>query len=385
MTPALAAYYGLTALAAPFLLVRSQKGLPRGRRRERFGIASVPAQQGLVWVSAASVGELRAVLPLLPALGPTLVTTQTTTAAAIAAEEGLLHQFTPIDTPAATTAFLRTWRPKAAVFVESEVPPRMIARLARIGIPATLIGARASKTRDRLPKSMTEILSRLSVITASTPEVERELTAMGLPVAATEDLKAGTATKAVSPDLLVQWNTIRQRPIWLAASTHPGDEERILRAHRSILSDHPDALLCLAPRHPDRSAEVLDKIDLPVTRQSAGDVPSSDTQVHLIDTMGDLPLFYTLCPVTLLGGSFDTLGGHTPFEPARYGSHVLTGPDVAHHLSAFAEVPHTVTSPRDLARAVQDKWKTQRPAPIAPMSATKTRDALLQMIDAVPR
>jgi len=384
MTPALAAYYGLTALAAPFMLVLSQKGLPRGRRRERFGLASVPKKTGLTWVSAASLGELRAVLPLLPALGPTLVTTQTTTAAQLAATEGLRHQFTPIDTPAATTAFLRTWQPSAAVFVESEVPPRMIRRLARQGIPTALIGARASKTRAKLPKSMSEVLSTLSVLTASTPEVAQELGDLGLTVIATEDLKAATDPTPVPTDLLERWKHVSDRPLWLAASTHPGDETRALHAHQALLADHPNALLCLAPRHPERFADVAADIDLPFSRQSAGDVPTSEQQVHLIDTMGDLPLFYTLCPVTLLGGSFDTLGGHTPFEPARYGSHVLTGPDVAHHMSAFSEVPHTVTTAKDLAKAVQEKWATPRPDPIEPTPAAKTKAALLEMINSVP-
>ncbi|MEM1302246.1 MAG: glycosyltransferase N-terminal domain-containing protein, partial [Pseudomonadota bacterium] len=234
-TPALAAYFGLTALASPLMLSRSQRNIAPNRHSERSGIPTIPIKAGLTWVSAASVGELRAVLPLLPALGPTLLTTQTATAADLAETQGLLHQFTPIDTPAATTSFLRNWQPRAAVFVESEVPPRMITRLASQGIPTALIGARASKTRAKAPKSMANILSQLAVITASTPAVTDELTSLGLSVTATEDLKAALPTEPVPQAKLNKWTEVQQRPIWLAASTHPGDETVVLKAHQQVL------------------------------------------------------------------------------------------------------------------------------------------------------
>lgn len=381
MTPALAVYLGVTRICAPFLARISGQRIPQERRCERLGIPTQPVKTGGVWVSAASLGELRAVVPLLADLTPGLVTTQTDTGADLCATLGLRHQYTPIDTPGAVQNFLSNWQPKAAIFVESEAPPRMIRALKARRIPTAVIAARASKTRSRLPRTMAQILGNCDVLTASSTAVAEELRGLGLRVDAVEDLKASAVHEA--SELPDDWLPLRSRPSWLAASTHPGDEARVLAAHQVLLDRHPDALLYLAPRHPQRFNDVAQTIDTPFTRQSLGEKPTNSA-VHLVDTMGDLPLFHQLAPVSLMAGSFDTLGGHSPFEAARFGSHVVTGPDIANHRAAYAQVIHTKTTPETLASTVEHLWSVDKPAPFQPQKPEATARALAQMIHPMP-
>lgn len=378
MHPALLAYLGLTRLLAPVLLRHAAAATPPDRRAERWGTPSMAPRAGALWVSAASVGELRAVAPLLPGLCDVLVTTQTQSAAVLCAELGLLHQFSPVDAPRAVGAFLDAWQPRAAVFVESELPPRMIRALTRSGVPLALIGARPSRTRSRFPRAMAELLAPFSIITAATEAVAEELRALGLGVDIVEDLKSAALAPALPGSALEAWADMGSRPIWLAASTHAGEEAAVLAAHDTLRRTHPNALLILAPRHTERATEVAALVaNAPPSRQSRGELPGG--AVHLVDTMGDLPLFYALAPVTFLGGSLVAKGGHSPYEPALYGSHVLTGSHIANHRAGFAAIPNRVVTAQDLAEAVAAAWQTPRPAPWQPQEAARTRAALLTL------
>ncbi|MEL6609988.1 MAG: glycosyltransferase N-terminal domain-containing protein [Pseudomonadota bacterium] len=392
MTPVLAAYLGATALGAGALLRRAGRETPADRIGEREGRATIEAVPGVIWVSAASLGELRSVLPLIAGRDDVLVTTQTRTAADATRNAGLRHQFTPLDTPDATTRFLDTWSPRATVFVESEVPARMVRRLAEAGTPMALIGARPSRTRARAPKTMAGLLSHMGVITAASPTVATELKGLGLTVAAVEDLKA--ASVAPSPDAadLAAWQAaLAGRKVWMAASTHEGEEEIALAAHgaQGTHGAHgahgaqgaqgDDALLLLAPRHPERFAAVA-ALCPHATRSSKRERPQPETRVHLVDQMGALPLFYALSHTVFLGGSLVGRGGHNPYEPAQFGCHILTGPHIRNHQPGYEALPHHPVNSESMAKTVARLWDMEPPAAFAPREAAATKAALTALL-----
>lgn len=361
------------------VLRRAVRDLPTARHAERLGKPTGPVERGMTWVNAASVGELQAVLPLLPDLGNCLVTTHTHTAAAIAEDAGCRHQFTPIDSPRAVTTFLNTWAPNRAVFVEAEMPPRLIRALAARRVPLALVAARPSKTRARVPRTAARLLGTCQVMTAASDEVAQELAGLGLRVNAVEDLKASAPTIPIAPNLRAKWAPIAKRPAWIAASTHEGEDAAILAAHQKLRKTHPNALLILAPRHPGR-AEALcalakAQFGLPASRQSVEDNPTV-APVHVVDTMGELPVFHEMTAVTFLGGSFVDVGGHSPYEAARYGTHILTGSGIANHAPGYAEIPHRITTPATLAQDVLACLEMPRPAPLAPRPPSATLAAL---------
>ncbi|MGR3436114.1 MAG: 3-deoxy-D-manno-octulosonic acid transferase [Shimia sp.] len=373
MTTTLLAYRAATALGAPLLARRAAKGLPEGRIGERQGRPGEARPAGqLIWLHAASVGEVRSVLPLVARLRGrarhVLVTTQTATGAA-AVGGAALHQFAPLETPAAVARFVDHWRPDAALFVESELPPRMIEALAAARVPMALVNARMSGTRDRFPQTAQRLLGHMRFVTAQGPDVAAGLRELGIPVAWIGDLKSEAIPPEVAEETWRLWShPLTWRPAWVAASTHPGEETIVAEAHRLVLAARPEALLCLAPRHPERADEVAQLIrGFTINRHSKGAPPQAEHQVHLVDTLGDLPLFHSLVPLTFLGGSFVDLGGHAPYEAAAFGCNLLHGPHVARYRAAYEALGAMEVTPGALANVVlrhmRDPHGEARPIP----------------------
>lgn len=373
-TALLWAYRGLTSglptlLSAVARRAHARQGAAPERLCERFGKATLPRPEGpVIWCHAASVGEVQTLAALAAPLamhGRLLVTTATKTGAARAASAlppDTLHQFQPIDTPAAVARFLDHWHPDMAVFSEADMPPNMLRTLKARVVPCALVAARPSRTRRRAPQSARALLSTFDVLTAASTPVAKELKALGLHVDAIEDLKALRPLNATPPD----WpEAQRSRPLWLAASTHAEDLPLVFDAHERLLATRPDTLLILAPRHPRDDHDWM-PAQFTARFASDGTTPDDTTQVFVMDLMGQLPGLHDLTKVTYLGGGNGTRGGHSPWEAAAAGNVILTGPDIANNAPAFADVAHQIiTDPGALAIAVQNAWHAPRALPHA--------------------
>jgi len=358
LTALLRLYLGATALAPSLLGNMARKGhLAQGadvaRLAERFGHATVPRPAGrLVWINAASVGEVASSLDLArdleAATGARLLFTTTTATGAETLARRLpqaIHQFQPVDTPAAVRAFLDHWKPDLACFMENDLWPRLMVETGKRQIPMAVINARASKTRTRAPRAMRALLSRAALISTQDAVTARQILNLGLDptrIIDTGDLKAAASPLPVDQDALhAMQDAIGARPVWVAASTHTGDETAVLAAHQTALRAHPDLLLILIPRHPARGAEIAAMIHsagLQSARRSQGGLPAPQDQAYLADTLGETGLFYSLGPLVFLAGSFGDEGGHNPYEPASMGAAILHGPQVANFKLAYARL-----------------------------------------------
>jgi 3-deoxy-D-manno-octulosonic-acid transferase len=338
------------------LAVRTARGKEdRARRRERYGVASRPRPEGpLVWVHAASVGEFSAVLPLVEAITgrgiAALVTTGTVTSARIAAERlpaGSMHQFVPLDVAPYVTRFLETWRPAAAVFVESEIWPVALAEAARRGVPRIVVNARLSARSFRrwrkLPATAGAMFGAVDLVLAQSDADGERFAALGAAkVEVTGNLKVdGPPPPAEADELAALSGLVGARPRWVAASTHRGEDEIVAAAHRLLAASRPDVLTILVPRHPERGPKIAEAIaatDLRVGLRSRGDLPEPETAVYVADTIGELGLFYRLAPAAFVGGSLVARGGQNPIEPARLGAAVLAGPHVANFAAIYGDL-----------------------------------------------
>lgn len=361
-TPLLRVYRGLTGLLAPVayrITARKlrQHGVDEARIAERQGYATRPRPDGtLIWFHAASVGESLSVLTLIGRLGVRLphasflITSGTATSADLIARRlppRTCHQFAALDTPAAVRRFLEHWVPQAGVFVESELWPNILMQARARGTKLALLNARLSAKSvqgwQRWPDTARQVLSGFSVMLTQNRQSADNLVAMGADPAR---VRPGVNLKATSDPLPVDEETLLMlraalngRPIWVASSTHPGEEEVVAEAHRKLLSAHPSLLLLLVPRHPERGeavASLLAEAGLRTARRSTGGTLTNDTQVYLADTLGETGTWYALSPIVFLGGSLLPIGGHNPFEPAQAGAAVLTGPNVANFSETFA-------------------------------------------------
>lgn len=320
------------------------------RLPERFGVAGRARPPGpLIWLHAASVGESLSLLPLIETLRrerpemTILTTTGTRTSAALMAErlpEGAIHQFAPVDTRPALRRFLAHWRPDFLGVAESELWPTMLAEAKRAGLPTALLSARVSaKTEERwsrAPRSIAALLGRFDLILAQDAGVAARLARLGADPArlqATGSLKLAADPLPADPAAAAEWRAaLAGRPLWLAASTHAGEETAVLAAHRRLAARWPDLLTVLAPRHPERGDAVAAEIEaagIGLARRSRGARPGPAQGVLLVDVLGELGLWFRLCPLSFIGGSLAPLGGHNPLEPARLGSAPLIGPHAA--------------------------------------------------------
>ncbi len=374
-------YVGLSGLVARLAYPRvarklEAQGTSRDRLPERLGRATVARPAGKVmWFHAASVGESLSVLRLITHLGEThpglsfLVTSGTATSAQIVGDRlppRCNHQFAPLDSRAAVGRFLQHWSPDAAVFVESELWPNMLRMTKAAGIPMALINARISdrsaRNWKRAGRTSRYLMQHFRMIHCQDARTAGHLRDLGLDQARVgQNLKALASAPPVDADQLGRMRGIvGDRPVWLASSTHPGEDEIALTAHKAVLAQDPDALLILVPRHPDRASDVLNLIKtagFSVAQRSEGHTPGPETQVYLADTLGETGLWYAVAPITCLCGSFAPVGGHNPYEPAQAGSALLHGPLYANFTEVYrdfikAGASQQVDDPDALADAV---------------------------------
>ena len=350
----------LTPALGPYLRRRAVRGKEDpSRLGERLGRAAAPRPDGpLVWVHAASVGEALSVLPLIEriagelATGRVLVTTTTVTSARLMAErlpDAAFHQYVPVDTPGAVRRFLAHWRPDLALWVESELWPNLIAGTAARRVPMILVNARVSAASAarwrRFPRTAARILGSFSLCLAQDQKLAERLSALGAPrVKCVGNLKwAAPPLPAAASDLSSLREACAGRPLWLAASTHPGEEELAAAAHERVRLAHPRLLSVIVPRHPERGEEIARTLragGLVVARRGLGEAPTPETEVYVADTLGELGLFYRLAGIVFLGGSLAPHGGHNPIEPARLGCAMVFGP----HMENFAEIAGELTA-----------------------------------------
>jgi 3-deoxy-D-manno-octulosonic-acid transferase len=365
---ALAAYRGVgraLAPALPLLLRRraAQGKVDRPRVAERTGKASLPRPAGRVaWVHAASVGETLAVVPLLARLVgdglAVVLTTGTLTSAEIAGRRlpaGAVHQFAPLDVAPFVGRFLDHWRPQVAIFVESEIWPATIGELKRRSVPLAIVNARFSERAfrrwRRLGAVAAPLFARIALVLAQSGADAARFAAAGAPrVVVTGNLKWDAPPLAADPAALATLRAaIDGRPTWLAASTHPGEEEIVATAHKLVAARHPRLLTVIVPRHPNRGDEAAATVaaaGLAVARRSRGEGIDEAIAVYLADTLGELGLFYRLAPVAFVGNSLVAGGGgHNPIEAIQLGATVLHGPHVANFAEVFACLDAAVPQP----------------------------------------
>ena len=328
------------------------------RFSERLGRAARSRPAGrLIWVHAASVGESLSVLPLVSRILETavpgthvLVTTGTVTSAKLMVERlpsGAFHQYAPVDAVHCVRAFLDHWRPDLALWAESEFWPNLLSEISARGIPLVLVQGRVSDRSlaawRRAPGLIRGLLEGFTLCLGQTEEDTRRLAHLGAPVAeCAGNLKfASPPLPADEGEVARLRGSLNGRPAWVAASTHPGEEEIVARAHRALLPRYPGLLTVIVPRHPERGAEIAAALartnangTLRIVRRAAGKIPATDTDIYVADTMGELGLFFRLARAAFVGKSLVALGGQNPLEPARLGCPVVFGP----HMGNFAAI-----------------------------------------------
>lgn len=314
-----------------------------------MGIASRPRPKGrLIWIHAASVGEAQSALILIDALAKSaggasiLVTTGTVTSANLMQQRlpsFAFHQYMPVDHPDWVNAFLNHWRPDIALWMESELWPTILLALKKREIPAVLVNARLSDKSFHNWRmaggSIKKLLSCFLLIIAQNEEFAQRFHTLGaVNVTFTENIKYSAAPLSYDPLSFSELKlAIDDRPCWVYASSHAGEEDLACRVHKILKEKIPNLLTIIVPRHPERRDDVSDicfqngvKFRL---RGAAAALPTPDDDVYIADTMGELGLFYTLCNIAMIGRSFsnDGGGGHNPIEAAQLGCAVLTGPN----------------------------------------------------------
>jgi 3-deoxy-D-manno-octulosonic-acid transferase len=347
------AYRAATAAATPLVRFYLHARIRRGKEdperiAERYGIAGTPRPRGkLIWIHAASVGEAMSVLALIdrllaqhPAV-EILLTTGTAASARLLAgrlPSRVRHQFVPVDLPRAVDRFLDHWRPDLALWVESELWPNLVLGTRRRLVPMLLLNGRLSarsfRRWHRMPGLIRPVLQAFALCLAQDEQQAARFRALGACEAASVgDLKAAAASLAADPaGLATLQQQIGSRPVWIAASTHPGEEEIAAAAHVRVAREHPRLLTIIAPRHPPRGAaiaEMLRQQGLNIARRGCGQALAGDTEIYLADTLGELGLMFRIARIAFIGGSLVAKGGHNPLEAARLGCAVLHGGDMS--------------------------------------------------------
>jgi 3-deoxy-D-manno-octulosonic-acid transferase len=360
----LALYRGLGRVLSPAIPVLLARRAVRGkaeaaRNAERYGRPAAARPAGrLVWVHAASVGETIAVVPLVERLlgdGFAVVfTSGTVTSAATAATrlpKGAVHQYAPLDVPTYVARFLDHWQPEIAIVAESEVWPATVVALDRRSIPIVIVNGRLSdrsfRRWTRFRAVVGPLFRRLSLVLAQSDEDGRRYTALGAPaVVVSGNLKWDAPPLAADlAELARLREAVGGRPAWVAASTHAGEEEIVIAAHRRLKQTVPRLLTVIVPRHPPRGddvAAVLAAAGLKVARRSRGETPVGESEVYLADTLGELGLFYRLAPIAFIGNSLVAGGGHNPAEATELGAAVVSGSHVENFADVFARLAAAV-------------------------------------------
>jgi len=347
------AYTILLYLALPLVLLRllwRSIRAPAYRRRwlERFGVFRPPPGWGGLWIHAVSVGEIQAIMPLIrhllddrPRLPITVTTTTPTGSARVIEQLGdqVFHVYFPYDLPPALTGFLRRVRPRVLLMVETEIWPNLLHHCRLHGVYTLLANARLSaksaRGYARLGRFTRETFSQIDCVAAQADADAARFRELGVPperVRVTGSIKFDMNIPASLEErvevLRREWGG---RPVWVAGSTHEGEEERVLFAHHKVLARFPNALLVLVPRHPERFERVAGlckRERLRLARRSRHADFDAQAQVYLGDTMGELPILLGSGDVAFIGGSLVNTGGHNMLEASAQGVPVCFGPHV---------------------------------------------------------
>jgi len=352
----LSLYRFATRAATPFANQLLRHRLKQGKEHserlpERRGESDVPRPRGaLVWVHGASVGELVAAFPLVERIKgrglPLLVTSGTVTSAAIARQRlppGVIHQFVPLDAPGFVNRFLDHWQPRLALFIESDLWPNLILSCGQRSIPLILINGRLSERSYKrwryMPSLIGALLANFDLCLVRSRDDAKRYGELGAPrVSIVGNLKLDVPPLPVDEvKRAALAAALAARPVLAAASTHAGEEQAMIDAHRRLRTSLPRLLTLIAPRHPDRGKEIASLIaaaGLKVSLRSAGNLPDAGTDIYVCDTLGELGMIYRLAPVVFMGGSLVAHGGQNPIEAIKLGAAILHGP----FISNFAEI-----------------------------------------------
>lgn len=406
----LAISYLLAPFATAFLIWRGLRNPAYWDRfGERFGFGDTALPRS-IWVHAVSVGEVQAAAALIRALNtrypelPVVLTTTTPTGSDRATRlfgDGVHHSYVPIDLPGPVRRFFDRVRPCLAIILETELWPTLYHECGRRSVPLVLASARVSPRSvaryRRMVSLFREALSHGIVIAAQSEADAQRFKSIGA------NPKRTHVTGNIKFDFEIPSNLVEQgahlrrdhaagRPVWIAASTHQGEEEIMLDALSALKSSVGDNLLILVPRHPERFSSVADLLrrrTVKFVTRSSGQHCVSDTEVLLVDTLGDLQAFYAASDVAFVGGSLVPVGGHNLLEPAALGLPVITGPhnfnaeEIARMFSSVGAatfVNDTAELIRELARYLQDPELRARVGEAGRQTVEENRGALLRLL-----
>lgn len=383
------------------------------RWQERLGYVEA-SDEPVIWVHAVSVGETIAAAPLVKALLrrnpdiPVLMTAMTPTGSARAKAlfgDQVRYAFSPYDTPGAVRRFVDRVRPRALVIMETELWPNMIALSEQRDVPIFLINARLSarsaRGYERVASLVRPLLRSISWIAAQADEDAGRFLRIGArpeSVSVTGSIKFDVE---ISDEIRTASSGLRRqlgadRPVWIAASTHEGEDRQILEAHQQIMLKHPGALLVIVPRHPERFDDVAGmaaSMGLVVQRRSiAGENKESGCQVYLGDTMGELLMLYGACDIAFVGGSLIERGGHNPLEPAAWGMPVLSGPHIFNFETIYSRLdageglyitPSSEALAACVTQLIADKVAAEKAGRNALAVVNANRGALEKVVDGI--
>ncbi|MGO3934891.1 3-deoxy-D-manno-octulosonic acid transferase [Rhodopseudomonas pseudopalustris] len=349
-------YQKLTAGFAPLATLLIKRRLKQGKEEaarvdERRGVAAHVRPHGpLVWIHGASVGEVLAAAGLIERLRALnlriLLTSGTVTSASVVEKRfppDIIHQFIPYDAPRFVARFLDHWQPSLALFIESDLWPNLILASAARRLPMVLINGRMSQRSfprwRRAAATIGTLLGKFDICLAQSRMDAERFSALGSRnVITTGNLKMDVDPPPADPARLERLMAVtRGRPVIVAASTHPGEEEILLDVHRTLTGVFPTLLTVIVPRHPHRGEQIgglVEAVGLQTALRSREQLPTAATAVYVADTMGELGLFYRLAPIVFMGGSLIEHGGQNPIEAVKLGASIVHGP----HVSNFSDV-----------------------------------------------
>ncbi|CAN5339763.1 3-deoxy-D-manno-octulosonic acid transferase [soil metagenome] len=355
-------YRRLSAALTPMASLLIRKRLRDGkedpaRTDERRGISSIARPGGpLIWIHGASVGEVLAAAALIERLRALdiriLLTSGTVTSAGIVAKRfpaDIIHQYIPYDSPRFVARFLNHWRPSLALFIESDLWPNLILSAHARRLPMVLINGRMSQRSfprwQRFSDTIGALLGRFDICLAqSDTDAERFGTLGSRDVVTTGNLKLDVAAPPSDPEKLEKLvSATSGRPVIVASSTHPGEEEILTVAHKNLANFFPGLLTVIVPRHAHRGeaiARMIVATGAQVALRSRGELPTASTDIYVADTMGELGVFYRLAPIVFMGGSLVPHGGQNPIEAIKLGAAIVHGP----HVFNFTDVYEALDS-----------------------------------------
>ena len=327
------------------------------RYREKLGLTDVQRPDGpLIWMHAVGVGEVLALPALIRemlAIDPNLnvLLTSSTRTSGQAIEHNLpprtIHQFLPLDSPHYVKRFLDHWQPQLSIWAERDIWPAFISELSRRQIPMALVNGRMSEasgdSKQKAKAFFAALYAKFHIIEVQDQTSAEQFARLGVNatrISVTAPLKSGADPLADQPAARTALQTVlNNRPLWLAASTHAGDEIEVFKAHTKVLQQQPDTLLILAPRDPDRAKRILkhaQDLGFQAAILQNPDTDLSNSQIAIIDRVGEMGIWYRLADRCFVGGSISDVGGHNPYEPALLDCAISHGPNLQNFADDYA-------------------------------------------------